>query len=83
MSDLVNLGDVLISTDKETELPKKDKNGRQMYYLKVSLPKGVDQITVKSGDYLNFRDVSDEEVEDMPEWKRKVVQLKAWCKLGN
>jgi hypothetical protein len=82
MSDLINLGDVVIATHKESGEPKKDKHGRQMYYMKISLPKGMNEVTLKSGDYINFRDVSDEEVEEMPDWKRKVIQLKSWCGLG-
>ena len=77
----VTLGDVLISTDKGNDEPKKTKEGCQMYHLKVYLPDDVESITLRKGDFLNFRDITEEELQQMPEWKRGLAQIKCWFSL--
>jgi hypothetical protein len=46
----------------------------------VFLPEGVDSIELKSGDYINFRTVDEKDLEKMPDWKKPLVQLRAWIK---
>lgn len=87
----VNIGDVLKSTEKGTDNAKQiEKDGQMLdtFSLQVYIPTDVDQagigepsIILKKGDYVNFRVPSDKEVDQMPDWKKKVVQLKAWLNL--
>ena len=79
-ANTINLGDICLSTiEKGSDVPKLDKQGRQQYYLKVGkLPEGVTEIVLKEGDYINFRQVTEAEVAQMPEWKQKIIQLKSW-----
>jgi hypothetical protein len=82
----VTLGDVMIRTDKDTGKPTKEVDGTPAeYFLKVWIPDDVDEagigqasIVLTKDRYINFRLLEDKEVQDMPEWKRKVAQLKAW-----
>lgn len=88
----VNIGDVLKSTEKGTETVKQiEKDGQMLdtFSLQVYIPDDVDQagigepsLILKKGQYINLRVPSDKEVGQMPEWKQKVVQLKAWMNLG-
>lgn len=89
----VTLGDVLVQTDKSSGLPKetiKGPDGEDMpklYYLKVSVPEGVDEaglgepsMVLKNGDFLNFRVPDEKEIGDMPDWKAEKIQLICWKK---
>jgi hypothetical protein len=87
----VNIGDVIQSTDKESSQIKKiEKDGQMLdsFSMQVYIPDDVDQagigapsLVLKKGDYINFRVHSDKEIKDMPPWKQKVAQLKAWINL--
>lgn len=84
----VNIGDVLKSTEKGSDIAKQvEKDGQKLdsFSLKVYIPDDVDQagigqpsLVLRRDDYINFRVPSDKEVEQMPDWKKKVAQLKAW-----
>lgn len=76
----VTLGDVCLQLD-ENGSEKKDKQGRVQYALKVYIPDDVGQIVLKNGDYINFRQLTEAEVAEMPDWKQKIAQLKAWIGL--
>ena len=80
----ITLGDVLISTDKDGSF-EQDANGTpKRYHLKVFLPEDVDGVTLKSGDYINFRILEEQDFEKMPDnvkkWKEPLAQLRAWTK---
>lgn len=77
----VTLGDILEQIDKESGQPKLDKLGRKTYSLKCYIPPDVGSITLKNGDYINFRQLSDQEVTEMPAWKQPLAQLKVWIGL--
>lgn len=75
----ISLGDVLISTDRKTGDFEKDENGNpKRFYLKVYLPEDVDEVVLKSGDYVNFKLVDRETLDKMPDWKKDLVALSAW-----
>ena len=74
----VTIGDVLQSTKKDTGEPMLTKDGLQQYSLQVWLPDDVKEVTLKKGDYINFRQLSDEDVEKMPDWKKPLAQIRAW-----
>lgn len=87
----ITLGDVVKSTDKATGKEKQlEKDGEMLdtFSLKVFIPDDVDQagigqpsVILTKDMYLNFRVHSGKEIEEMPVWKRKVAQLKAWINL--
>lgn len=77
----VTLGDICRNVDKDTGEQKLDKQGRETYSLKCWIPADVGTITLKNGDYINFRQLTDAEVAEMPEWKQKIAQLKCWIGL--
>ena len=85
----VTLGDVLIKTDKTTGEFKANADGvPEEYYLKCWVPDDVDEagigcanIIIRRDDYLNLRLPTDDEIKDMPDWKKKVAQLKCWKSL--
>jgi hypothetical protein len=89
----VTIGDVLKSTEKGTEIVKQiEKDGQMLdsFSIKVYIPDDVDQagigqpsLILRREDYINFRVHSDKEVSEMPDWKQKVAQLKAWINLGD
>ena len=77
----VTIGDLVASTDRETQEQKQTKEGCNMYHLQVYLPDGVDEIVLKKGDYINARELTEEEIKKMPDWKQQIVQLKFWVPL--
>jgi len=85
----VTLGDVLIKTDKATGQYEQDANGvPKEYYLKCYVPDDVDEagigepnIIIKRDDYLNLRLPTEDEVKDMPDWKKPIAQLRCWKSL--
>jgi hypothetical protein len=85
----VTLGDVIVRTDKETGKPTKELDGTPVeYFLKCWIPNDVDEagigepsIVLTKDRYINFRLLEEKEVNEMPEWKRAVAQLKAWISL--
>lgn len=87
----ITLGDVVKSTDKASGAPKQlEKDGEMLdsFSLKVYIPEDVDQagigqpsIILTKDMYINFRVHSGKEIEDMPDWKKAVAQLKAWINL--
>jgi hypothetical protein len=77
----LTIGDVVISTDKQTGKYDTTEDGMPTrYHLKVFLPEGTDSVILKSGDYINFRAVDGKDLEKMPDWKKPLVQLRAWIK---
>ena len=81
----ITLGDMLISTDRKTGQYETDANGNpKKFHIQVYLPEDVDSVELKSGDYINFRVLEDEDFEKMPEkvrsWKEPLAQLRAWVK---
>lgn len=87
----VNLGDVIRSTEKGSDQVKQvEKDGQMLdtFSMQVYIPDDVDQagigepsLVIKKGSYINFRLHSDKEINEMPVWKQKVAQLKAWINL--
>jgi hypothetical protein len=87
----INIGDVLKSTEKGSDVVKQvEKDGEQLdtFHLQIYVPDDVDQagigepsIVLKKGDYVNLRLHSTKEIGEMPDWKQKVAQLKAWINL--
>lgn len=87
----ISLGEVLTQVDRQTGKIEQNEDGVPTnYYMKVWIPDDVDQgnvgggsLILKSGDYLNFRLVREDEREKMPDWKKPIAQLKAWIKVGD
>ena len=85
----VTLGDVLIKTDKTTGQYEQTEDGTpKEYYLKCYVPDDVDEagigepnIIIKRDDYLNLRLHDDNEIKDMPDWKKPIAQLRCWKSL--
>ena len=87
----VTLGDVVKSTEKGSEKAKtvsKDGEDLETFHLQVYIPEDCDQagigepsLVLRKGDYINLRLHSEKEVGEMPEWKQKIAQLKAWINL--
>ena len=87
----VTLGDVVKSTEKGTDKAKvvsKDGEDLETFHLQVYIPDDVDQagigepsLVLRKGDFINLRIHSEKEVSEMPDWKQKIAQLKAWINL--
>lgn len=85
----VTLGDVLIKTDKKTGEYKQNPEGvPEEYYLKCYVPDDVDEanigepnIIIRRDDYLNLRLPTEQEVKEMPDWKKPLAQLRVWKSL--
>lgn len=89
----VTIGDVIKSTEKGSEAPKQiEKDGQMLdtFALQVYIPDDVDQagvgepsLILRKGQYINLRVHSDKEIGEMPAWKQKVAQLKAWINFSD
>jgi len=76
----LTLGEMIQKTDRQTNAVIEGE-----FYMKVYIPDDVDEakigspsIVITKDEYINFRVPSNEEVEKMPEWKQKIIQLVCW-----
>lgn len=80
----VTLGEMCMKSDYKT---KEIVEGE--YNLKVWIPDDVDQagigqpsLVLTKESYLNFRQLSEEDLGKMPDWKKEIAQLSCWMMLG-